>query len=534
MMRSKRLKSMIVSCGFLACTLLPMAQVYLQPIATQNGIIRNAGVECVPAQRAAFDRLDAYIARAREDWNIPGLAVAVVKEGEIIFSGGYGVRELGGNEPVDEHTSFAVASNTKAFTCTLLAMLVEEKQIGWDDRVIDYLPDFQMFDPYVTRDIRVRDLVTHRSGLPTFGGDRLWIGNDLGRDEIIRRIRYIEPTAPFRSRYQYQNLMYLVAGRIIRAVTGEKWEDAVQNRLLDPLGMEETTTSVTRLKSENVAVPHEIVQGVLTPIEYDNVDGVAPAAAVNSSVSDMTRWMRLHLGKGQFEEKRILRPETVRELHSVQFPLRVSSFAREQFGTEFSGYGLGWVLSEYRGKKTVSHGGGLSGMISLQTLVPELDLGVIILTNFAPNNLTSALTYRILDLFMGAEETDWSDRFLNNQREADKRRAQAEETLRKARVRGTKPSKSLDDYTGIYTESVTGPVRIIKADGKLVFDYNPRYIGDLEHWHFDTFRVTWRHPIFDMESKSFITFRLDNQGNVEGFTVRFYYDVDFERVRDRE
>jgi CubicO group peptidase (beta-lactamase class C family) len=394
------------------------------------------------------------------------------------------------------------------------------------------MPAFQMHDPYVTRDIRVKDLVIHRSGLPTFGGDRLWIGNSLSRKEIIRRIRYIEPTAPFRSRYQYQNLMYLVAGQLLPLVSGESWEHAIETRLLDPLGMDETTTSITDLDWNNVATPHEIVGGKMIPVAYDNVDAVAPAAAINSSAWDMTKWMRLHLNQGTFDGVQILNPETVQTLHSVQIPLSVSSFSREHFGTEFSGYGFGWSLSEYRGHKIVSHGGGLSGMISLQTLVPELRLGVMVLTNFAPNSLTAAVTYRVLDTFMGAEKTDWSEQFLNRRREGEKRRKTALKERQEKRIKGTQPSKSLDAYTGTYTEAVTGNVTLRMEKGKLVFDYNPRYLGDLEHWHYDTFLVTWRHPIFDMSPQSFLRFTLDDAGQITGFTVKFYYDVDFIKVEE--
>lgn len=487
-----------------------------------------------PSQTIDFHRLDSYLEKTLKDWKIPGFAVSIVKDDSVIFAKGYGVRELGKNDRVDAHTLFAIASNTKAFTATLLGMLVDEGKLDWDDRVTDYLKHFQMWDPYVTRDIRIRDLLTHRSGLPTFGADRLWIGNDkISREEIIARIRHIKPTAPFRTRYQYQNLMFLVAGQIVPEVTGQTWDEAVKERIFKPLGMNESNTSVRDLEHrENVATPHEVVGGKLIPISYDNMDAIAPAGAINSNAVDMVKWMRLHMNDGSFEGKQIISSRVAREMQTVQFPFRVSSFNRENFGTQFSGYGLGWSLSEYRGYKTVSHGGGLSGMISLQTLVPDLRLGVMIMTNFAPDSPTGALTYRILDMFLGEEERDWSAEYLERIEKGRKRQEKAEKELQANRVKGTKPSHPLEAYAGVYTEPVTGDIQIRMENGHLVFDYNPRYLGDLKHWHYETFRVTWRHPIFDMSHKSFLTFRLDDDGNIDGFRVTFYYPVEFTRVKE--
>lgn len=479
--------------------------------------------------------LDSYIEKARKDWEIPGLAVAIVKDDSLIFAKGYGVREIGKKEKVDEYTLFAIASNTKAFTASLLGMLVEEGKLDWDDRVTDHIPNFHMYDPYVTREIVIRDLLTHRSGLPTFGGDHLWIGNSHNREEIISRLRHLEPSASIRSEFQYQNLMFLVAGQIVPAVTGQSWEEAIEKRIFEPLGMNASNTSVRYLRDEkNVATPHEIVEGKLIPIAYDNMDATAPAGAINSNVVDMAKWMRLNLNGGQYNGKQILSPEVIKELHTIQFPLKVSSFSEENFGTRFSGYGFGWGVWDYKGHKALSHGGGLSGMISYQILLPEINLGVLILTNFAPNRLTRALTYRIVDAFLGEPERDWSVDYLERRDEAKEKKKKEEKELQSKRIKGTKPSLKLEKYAGKYFEDFSGDAEVMLENGKLVFNYNPRYIGVLEHWHYDTFLVHWRHPIFDMEKKTFLMFYLDETGKVAELKVTFYDPISFKRVKETE
>jgi CubicO group peptidase (beta-lactamase class C family) len=484
-----------------------------------------------PAQDVDLEALDRWIERVLEDWDTPGLAVGIVHGDSLVFARGYGVRTLGEPERVDPHTRFAVASNTKAFTAAVLGTLVEDGQLDWDDRVTDYLPGFQMWDPWVTRDIRIRDLLTHRSGLATFGGDHLWIGSENGREEIVSRIRYLEPVGPFRASFHYQNLMFLVAGMVAEAVTGQSWDDLIRERIFEPLGMTESSTSVDDLAGlVDVASAHEVVQGELTVVAYDDVDGVAPAAAVNSNVVDMARWMRANLAEGELDGRRIFSVATAREMQSIQYPLGVSAWAAENLGRRFNGYGLGWFVSDYRGQKVVSHSGGLTGMISLQTLLPDVGLGVIVLTNYAPDAPTSAITYRIVDAFLGQPERDWNQVYVGFRDQAEARAARQEESLQASRVPGTEPSLPLEDYTGTYAEAAAGEARVRLEDGHLVFDYNPRHLGDLEHWHYDVFRVTWRHPIFDMPPRSFLRFELDEDGAVTGLEVTFYDPILFERI----
>ncbi len=485
------------------------------------------------SQTLPLKRLDAYIEQARVQWEVPGLAVAMVKDDSVIFAKGYGVRELGKPGKVDAHTLFAVASNTKAFTAALLGLLVEAGKLNWEDRVVQHLPGFQMYDPYVTRELNLIDLLTHRSGLPVYGGDHLWIGAQLDREEIMRRLRYLEPNAPLRAKFQYQNLMFLVAGQVIPAVTDTSWDDFVQARLLQPLGMRETVTSIRFLAGrDNVAAPHEVVQGKIAAIPYDSVDATGPAGSLNSNVIDMAQWLRLQLGKGVYRGRRLLSESTMRMLHTQHMPIPVTPWAEKNFGRHFSGYGLGWFMYDYRGQKVMSHGGGLSGMFSLQTWLPDKNFGLIILTNFAPHDLTDALTYRILDAVLGAAERDWSADFLRWRDEQREREARAEAELQAQRVAGTRPSLALEAYAGTYFDEFSGAAQVKLVNGKLVFYYNPRHTGEMEHWHYDTFRLTWHNPIYDMPKTALVTFFLDEAGRVEKLKTVFYDPIYFKRMRE--
>lgn len=488
-------------------------------------------VNPLPAQNGKLALLDKYIEKTRQDWEIPGLAVAIVKDDKVVFARGYGVRTLGEAAKVDENTLFAVASNSKAFTTTLLAMQADAGLLAWDDPVTEHLPDFQMFDPYVTRALTIRDLVTHRAGLPTYGGDHLWIGHTLSRADILRRIRHLAPTASFRSKYQYQNLMFLVAGELSAKVAGKSWDELMSERIFQPLGMSRANTSVRKLpEMNNVASPHEYVNGELTAIPYDNLDNVAPAAAVNASVNDMAQWMRFNLNKGKVNGETLVSEGQMRQLHRIQMPVNVSRYAEKFYQRQFAGYGLGWFISDYQGIKLVGHGGGMSGMISLQTLVPSEGLGIMIVTNFAPSSPTRAITHRILDVLLDIGERDWSTEMRNARDNSRKSAAEKEKAIQAERKKGTTSSLSLTDLAGTYHNDLSGDVVLSLKNEKLWFEYNARHRGYLAHWHYNTFRITWDNPIYDMPAKSFISFYLDEGGAPEKFQVTFYDPMTFYRT----
>jgi CubicO group peptidase (beta-lactamase class C family) len=367
---------------------------------------------------ARLKEVDDYAARALQDWRVPGMAVAVVKDDRVVLAKGYGVRELGKAEKVDAETLFAIASNSKAFTAAALAVLVDEGRLKWDDPAAKYLPGFELYDPYATREITVRDLVSHRSGLATFGGDLLWYETTYSRDEVLRRIRHLKPVSSFRSRYGYQNVMFLAAGEVV-----ESWDEFVRERFFAPLGMKHTNTTVTAFRpGANVAAPHNEKGGTLHAITYANVDNVGPAASINSCVADLAEWVRLQLGRGTYAGKRV-------------------------FSAAASWEMLGWFLSDYHGRKVVSHGGGLDGMISQTALMPEENLGVVVLTN-SETPLASLLVNKVFDVFLGVPKRDWSAEALERAKKA-KEAAEAEEAkVEAARVKDTKPSLALERYAG--------------------------------------------------------------------------------------
>jgi CubicO group peptidase (beta-lactamase class C family) len=463
--------------------------------------------------------LDAYIEKAMRDWDVPGLAIAVVKDDKVILAKGYGVREAGKNDPVDENTVFAIGSNTKAFTATALGILVQEKKISWDDHVTDWLKGFQLYQPWVTREITVRDLLCHRSGLPPYGGDLLWYGTDYDRAEILRRVRYLKPVSSFRHEYAYQNLMYLASGQIIPAVTGKSWDEFIKTRLLQPLGMRGSGTSVRELKAmDNVAAPHMKIGGKVAVIPYRNVDNIAPAGAINSSIVDMTQWLRLQLGRGTYNGAKIVEPGVIEETRSPHTPMRMPPDAQKMYpSTHFLAYGLGWVLQDYHGRLLVWHTGGIDGMLSLIGIVPEERLGMVVLTNSSGHALHSALFYRTVDAVLGQPTRDWSALNMEQQKKSEARMAEMLKKVEQSRVQGTRPSLPLSAYAAVYEDDLYGNAQVAEEGERLVLRYSSRLTADLAHWHFNTFRVTWRDPVARealSQETGFVTFELDAKGKV--------------------
>jgi CubicO group peptidase (beta-lactamase class C family) len=319
-------------------------------------------------QPVALGDLDDYIQRAMKTFDVPGVAVAIVKDGQVVLAKGYGVSKLGESASVDAHTLFGIGSNTKAFTAASLGILVDEGKLTWDDRVVDHLPGFQMYDPYVTNEMTIRDLLTHRSGLGLGAGDLLFFPpSSYTRNDIIAKLRYIKPESSFRSKYAYDNLLYMVAGQIIPAVTGKQWKDFIRERIFATVGMSDSTTSVADLHSGgNFATPHSEVENKLQPIPAAQIDNVAPAGAINSSVSDMAKWMIVQLAGGQLSggNRRLFSEKVGRETWSAQtiLPIGEPPPALAALRTNFAAYGLGWGLREYRGHKYVSHTGGCQAM----------------------------------------------------------------------------------------------------------------------------------------------------------------------------
>ena len=471
---------------------------------------------------ARLREIDDYAAKAGRDWNVPGFAVAIVKDDRVVFAKGYGVRELGKPAPVDEKTLFAIASNTKAFTAAALGILVDEGKVKWDDPVTKYLPEFQLYDPYVTRELTLRDLLSHRSGLATFGGDLLWYESGYDRREILRRIRHLRPTSSFRSRYGYQNIMFLAAGEVVAAVTGKSWDEFVRERFFAPLGMTNTQTSVRSFRpGDNVATPHNETDGRLRVIRYGVVDGAGGAAAINSNVAEMAQWVRLQLGRGKYEGRQFFSAAVAREMWTPHTVIPISEQGEKFNPTRhFYTYGLGWFLSDYHGRKVASHGGGLDGMISQVAMMPEESLGVVVLSN-NETPLPSFLVNKIFDVFLGVPARDWSAEMLARAKAGKEAEKGEEQKLEAARAKDTKPSLPLEKYAGTYTGALYGDAKVVLENGRLVLRLAPapNFVGDLEHWQYDTFRVKWRDSIVYPFPQGFVTFTLDARGRVDEMKI---------------
>ncbi len=448
----------------------------------------------VPWSPGAFGQdlasLDRFISEAQEAWPVPGMAVVIVKDGETVLEKGYGLREIGGSEPVDEHTLFAIASNTKAFTSAALAMLVEEGKLSWDHPVREHLPYFQLYDPHVSQEMRIRDLLSHRSGLGTYSGDLLWYGTDYSAEEVVRRARFL--------------------------VSGMSWGDFIQERLLSPLGMDRTLVSVGDLPgTTNVATPHKNRTDGVVPVAWYDWDAMAAAGGIISSVSDMAKWMKLRLNHGRWEGASLFSEASSWEMWTVHTPRAVSAGSRRSSpSTHFRGYGLGWSLNDYQGRLVASHGGGYDGMFSRVVLVPEENLGIAVLTN-SMTSISTAVTNTILDEYLGAEGRDWSGPMLESWRSARERFEARQSRFLDERVEGTEPSLPLYGYAGRYGGAMYGDATISVEDDGLVLRLlpNPDLVADLTHLHYDTYLVRWRET-FAWFGQGAATFILDPYGEV--------------------
>jgi len=479
-------------------------------------LLLMAGQQIAMAQEAPLTGFNDYVNKAIKDWEVPGLAIAIIKDDRLVLVKGYGVRELGKPSPVDERTLFAIGSSSKAFTAAALAMLVDEEKLKWDDPATKYLPGFQLYDPYATRELTVRDLLSHRSGLER--GDLLWYASPYDRNEILRRIRYLKPTLSLRAHFSYQNIMFLAAGQIIPSVTGKDWDDFVRERIFSPLGMTATSTSIKALaNSDNVATPHTKLDDKVQIVAWRNIDNIAPAGSINSNVLDMAQWVRLQLGGGMYQNKRLISSGAVKEMHTPQTIIPLEGPMEILYPeAHFLSYGLGWFLSDYGGRKIVEHGGAIDGMRAEVAMMPEEKLGIVILTNLHGSVLPQPLMYRILDAYLGRPQRDWSAEILKTFKALQEQAKAVEKKAEAERVKGTSPSLSLEKYAGNYQSEMYGGAKVAFENGKLVAQFGPNFIGDLEHWNYDTFRVTWRDR---MEGKGFVNFRLNSQGKVEAMNI---------------
>ncbi|MCH8556825.1 MAG: serine hydrolase [Balneolia bacterium] len=460
--------------------------------------------------------LDAYIENGMDDWGIPGMAVSIVKDDSLIYSRGFGFKKLGELQPVDDKTLFGVASTTKAFTATALAMLVEEGKLDWDDPITKYLPDFRLYDPYVTESITIRDALSHRSGLGRMTGNRIQYMPFRDREELLYRMRYMEPEAPFRDRYVYSNMMYMVAGEVVRAVSGMSWDEFIAERIFEPLGMSASNTSITQFaENSNAAWPHQEIEGEIVPIPRRNFDNVGASASINTSAYEMAQWMRLHLGTaGEYNGNQIIGTNVLNEIYR---PVTATPGGNRE--NPISAYGLGWTISSWEGRTIYRHGGATDGMNTNLILIPEENVGIFITTNTF-NSFMSALGRHLKDFYTDVPERDWHNTYLNSFNNRLAAVLQLRQEIHDARVSGTSPSHSLFAYTGEYHDPLYDNVEVKQGDNGLELHFwnDETQIADLEHWHYDTFRAVWRNPA---QREKFVWFQMGEDGQPEVLHVRF-------------
>ncbi len=465
--------------------------------------------------RVPFKDLDRAIMSAMEAWKVPGLAMAIVKDGKVIYAKGFGYRDIEKKAPVDESTIFGCGSTTKAFTAALIGTLVYEGKIKWDDRVIDHLPDFRMYDPWVTREITIRDLLCHRSGLPQ--ADFLWLSSSFSRDEIVRRIRFLRPESSFRSQFNYHNLMILTAGQLAARVTGKNWDESIKEKIFTPLGMTRSSTSIRDLEAkDDVATPYVPSNGAVTAIPWLNIDNIGPAGSINSTALDYAKWVQVHLGKGTFMGKKLW-SEEVQDMMDTPH-MTVSATATGL--THFNQYGLGWFLSDYRGKLVVWHSGATDGMGALVGMLPEENLGIALLSNTWYVGLLTNIMNRVFDMDLGVPEREWK------KLEPPLPAAPPKEPQLRL-PEDTKPAFPLSWYEGVYSSSIYGDVRVVLKEDKLALDFDSYPPATLEHRFLDTFRAFFGPKIAYMAKLSVekglnVTFTIDASAKITGMNIDLF------------
>ncbi len=486
------------------------------------------------AHAAPPSDLDRYVKRVFDTFETPGMAIAISERGKPPVLRTYGVRRMGEAAKVDEQTMFSMGSTTKAFTSALLAMLVDEGKLSWDSKVVDLLPGFRMYDPYTSSEMTVRDLLVHRSGLGLGAGDLMFVPETtLTRAQIVEKLRYIKPATSFRSGYAYDNLLYVVAGRVIEEICKDSWENVVRQRILAPLQMEHTMTSSTTPPGANKGWPHARVStelrgaGPMSPLTGQmSFDNSAPAGSLNASIADVARWLELQLGRGLDPRTnvRLFSEAQSREMWTSQtlIPVAQNPKPLELAQANFRAYALGWGYSDYRGQPVISHGGGVLGSVAQVVIVPGKDVAFAILTNSEETAALAAIQNRLLDHYLGLSSPDWIGAFhgVLQGRIAEARKVLAAASATTPEHSGKGPSLSLDKYAGRYRDDWYGHVTIEQGvDGLSIrFEHTPAFTGKLEHVRYDTFRTRWKDRT--MTEDAYVTFSLQSDGSIGQMTMK--------------
>ncbi len=519
------------------------------------GLVAGTALAAPPAppqessQPAQMQDFTAYVNHVRKTFDVPGIAVGIVKNGHVVLSRGYGVRKLGDSTPVDAHTLFAIASNTKAFTAAALNMLADQDKLEMNERVIDVLPWFRMSDPNVTHEMRIRDLLAHHSGLSLGAGDLLyWPATSYTTRQVVQHLAKVPLKNGFRSHYAYDNILFAVAEMVIEKVSGQSYADFLRDHIFKPVGMRETRVNFHHFKPGD----HDIATGFakynyttlkpMKPLAWSNNSG---AGGIYSSVHDMAKWMIVQMRGGTLTKAlngdtgRLFSAKAHRHMWSMITPIPIHTPqvpALKATQPDFFGYGEGWFLSDYRGHKMVWHTGGWPGFVSRVTMIPDLHLGVVVLTNQQSGAAFDAVTMRALDAYMGARRTDWIAAYKASVATSDQKADASWKKHQKARNRKSRPSLPLSGYAGTYKDPWYGKVFITRKNGHLVmrFSKTKQLVGDMKPWQNDTFIVRWRDR--SLNADAFVTFALTPDGTVRNVRMkpispRTDFSFDFQDLR---
>jgi len=489
-------------------------------LAALLALVSGSATVCFGQKAPDWSALEQYVNSSMKEWKVPGASVAIVKDGSVVYMKGFGVRDVSTNQPVTADTLFDIGSCTKAFTSAAIAMLVDEGKMQWDGKVNHYIPFFHLYDPEADENVTMRDILSHRTGVP--GVDLLWtLRPDASREDLIRNLALTKPNAGFRSTFQYQNTMYVAAGYAVGLVAHTSWDDFVKARIFQPLGMTESDTSaIDAQKSPDFASPHgQNPDGTARVIKWRNIDNVGPAGSINSSARDMSKWLIFQLNGGMYEGKRLISEKNMREMHIPQMVIPPDSEIPTVFFPDSMqlSYGLGWFVQDYHGHQLITHAGDIDGFATMVVLIPEIHTGYFVVINKG-SLYRQVLSNQIADQLLQLPDAGWSARF--HKMEADLtgpgRGSQAWESKR---TPGTHPSRDLSAYAGKYHNETYGDSEVVMQDGKLKFHFYS-INTDLDHFQYDTF-VTMSGQ------KTRLTFCLDQDGNVAEFTFR---GMDFKRI----
>ncbi|MBK7500851.1 MAG: serine hydrolase [Ignavibacteriales bacterium] len=443
------------------------------------------------------DSIDSYIHRGMNNWQIPGVAVLIVKDGKVIFEKGFGVKELGKDDLVDENTLFMIGSNTKAFTGTALAVLEYDEKLKLDDKVIKYLPDFKMKDEWVTKELNLQDIVSHRMGLETFQGDFMYWTSDLNADEVIEKFGMISPKYNFRTKYGYTNAGYAIAGKVIEKVSGLSWGEFLKEKIFKPLEMNRTVPlSEEFVKSDNIAKPHTYVDGKISLIPFQNIDNLAPCGSIGSSVNDLSHWVIAQLDSGKYDGVIAIPFSAIQKTRQL---LSIERRVRHPYNkTHYSLYGMGWAFQDYEGREIVMHTGGVNGFVTSVTLMPEEKLGIVVLTNTDQNAFFQSLKWEILDAYLGLPYRNYDSTFFasNQKRKSDQDSLII--TMKDSAKLNLSPENDLQNFAGRYENEVYGYADLVRKDNflELTLEHHSRLRGKLEYIGNNRFFCTYSDPTY--------------------------------------